>query len=42
VGVTYGVHTPQVLQQYQPDYIADNVERLHEFLIQKCAACVDA
>jgi phosphoglycolate phosphatase len=42
VGVTYGVHTPQVLQQYQPDYIADNVERLHEFLMQICAACVDA
>lgn len=39
VGVTYGVHTAATLAQYQPHYLADKVEQLHEFLMQNCAVC---
>ncbi|OTG80646.1 HAD-IA family hydrolase [Acinetobacter sp. ANC 4648] len=32
IGVSYGVHTPQVLQQFNPLMIADDVSSLHDFL----------
>ena len=32
VGVSYGVHTPTVLQQFNPLTIAQNVDTLHQFL----------
>ncbi len=32
VGVSYGVHTPDILKQYQPLSIASDVEKLHQFL----------
>ncbi|OTG67684.1 HAD-IA family hydrolase [Acinetobacter silvestris] len=35
VGVGYGVHTPQVLQQFNPLMIADDVSSLHDFLNQQ-------
>jgi phosphoglycolate phosphatase len=37
VGVSYGVHTTEVLEQYAPVYVAHNVAELHQFLIQRCA-----
>ena len=33
IGVTYGVHTPDVLNQYSPLYLANNVSELHAFLL---------
>lgn len=37
VGVSYGVHTPEVLSQYQPRYIADSTHALmHWFVEQNC------
>lgn len=35
IGVSYGVHTPQVLQQFNPLTIADDVTALHQFLNQR-------
>lgn len=35
VGVSYGVHTPQVLQRFNPLMIADDVSGLHQFLNQQ-------
>jgi phosphoglycolate phosphatase len=34
VGVSYGVHTPTTLQQYQPLTIADDVASLQQYLLQ--------
>lgn len=34
VGVSYGVHTPETLQQFQPTAIAPNVHALHQHLKQ--------
>lgn len=34
VGVSYGVHTPETLQQFQPIAIAPNVHALHQHLKQ--------
>ena len=33
VGVTYGVHTPDVLNQFSPLYLANNVSELYAFLL---------
>lgn len=33
VGVSYGVHTNEVLQQFDPIFVAENVAELHQFLI---------
>lgn len=38
VGVTYGVHTPDVLNQYSPLYLAQNVSELHQFLLTQVKA----
>ena len=38
VGVTYGVHTPDVLNQYSPLYLAQNVSELHQFLLAQVKA----
>ena len=35
VGVGYGVHSVEVLQQFKPLYIAANVAALHAFLMQQ-------
>ena len=35
VGVSYGVHTPQILQRFNPLMIADDVTALHQFLNQQ-------
>ncbi|MDV2483639.1 HAD-IA family hydrolase [Acinetobacter towneri] len=35
VGVSYGVHSVEVLQRYQPLTIADDVPSLHDFLVQQ-------
>jgi phosphoglycolate phosphatase len=35
VGVSYGVHTPSVLQTFNPLTIADDVASLHQFLNQQ-------
>ena len=35
VGVAYGVHTVDVLNRYQPLTIAQNVEALHQFLVEQ-------
>ena len=35
VGVSYGVHSTTVLNQFAPLYIADNVSDLHQFLKQR-------
>ncbi len=35
VGVSYGVHSVEVLQRYQPLTIAHDVPSLHEFLVQQ-------
>ncbi len=35
VGVSYGVHTPSVLQRFNPLTIADDVASLHQFLNQQ-------
>lgn len=35
IGVSYGVHTVEVLQQYQPLGIADDVAALHQLLLQQ-------
>jgi len=32
IGVSYGVHTPAVLQNFKPLHIAQSVEDLHQFL----------
>lgn len=38
VGVSYGVHTIDVLQRFNPLTIADNVDHLHQFLTQQLKA----
>lgn len=35
VGVSYGVHSPEILAQFNPLKIVNNVTRLHEFLNQQ-------
>lgn len=35
VGVSYGVHTPETLQQFAPLTIADDVQALHQFLLRQ-------
>ncbi|WP_445117001.1 HAD-IA family hydrolase [Acinetobacter sp. WZC-1] len=35
IGVSYGVHTPQILQQFNPLAIVDNVRQLHQLLNQQ-------
>ncbi|WP_179998736.1 HAD family hydrolase [Acinetobacter sp. YH12239] len=42
VGVTYGVHLPEVLQQYHPLAVVDSIDELHQFLkhvIKQSVAC---
>lgn len=42
VGVTYGVHVPEVLQQYHPLAVVDSINELHQFLkhvIKQSVAC---
>jgi phosphoglycolate phosphatase len=34
IGVSYGVHTPETLRQYQPLAIADDVPSLQQYLLQ--------
>ena len=38
IGVSYGVHSTAVLNQFAPLYIADNVSDLHQFLKQHIIA----
>ena len=38
VGVTYGVHTPEVLNQYSPLFLAKDVSELHTFLLNQLKA----
>ena len=38
VGVTYGVHTPEVLNQYSPLFLAKDVSELHAFLLNQLKA----
>ena len=38
VGVSYGVHTIDVLQRFNPLTIADNIDHLHQFLTQQLKA----
>lgn len=33
IGVTYGVHTTEVLERFDPIFVAESVEELHQFLI---------
>lgn len=33
IGVSYGVHTPAVLSQYQPQIIVDSIAQLHQQLL---------
>ena len=35
VGVSYGVHSVEVLQRYQPLTIAHDVPSVHDFLVQQ-------
>ncbi|ENV32183.1 HAD-IA family hydrolase [Acinetobacter gerneri] len=42
VGVSYGVHSVNILNQYQPLSIADDVAQLHDFLNQQVQAKVEA
>lgn len=42
VGVTYGVHVPEVLQQYHPLAVVDSIDELHQLLknlINQSVAC---
>ena len=42
VGVTYGVHLPEVLQQYHPLAVVDSIDELHQLLknlINQSVAC---
>lgn len=41
VGVSYGVHTPEVLQKYNPLNIVDDVSTLHQFLNQQVKASAE-
>ncbi|WP_407061098.1 HAD family hydrolase [Acinetobacter faecalis] len=38
VGVTYGVHTSEVLNLYSPLCVVQNVEELHAFLVAQVKA----
>lgn len=42
IGVTYGVHVPEVLQQYHPLAVVDSIDELHQLLknlINQSVAC---
>ena len=44
IGVSYGVHSVETLQQYQPLTIAHNLQDLHAYLqtILECAAITES